>query len=149
MWQILTECSTQRPLPILCFGPIRNEDECYGFIAETCSTSLMQPLLRWCCLVDTLWPVTLTPLVRLPVWADRRTSVRVFEVNCYLPSPILHARGYTNGTDGEERINVFSFFFHVVRHNKELLEVQSWTSRSITHPPAFTAHMHTQMEGEH
>ena len=37
----------------------------------------------------------------------------------------------------------------MTRHNKELVEAQPWTSRSITHPPAFTAHMHTQVEGGH
>ena len=37
--------------------------------------------------------------------------------------------------------------FPVTRHNKELVEAQPWTSRSIAHPQTFTAHMHTQVEG--
>ena len=47
-------------------------------------------------------------------------------------------------------LSVFASF-PVTRHNKdlELVEAQPWTSRSITHPPAFTAHMHTQVEGGH
>ena len=45
-------------------------------------------------------------------------------------------------------LSVFALF-PVTRHNKELVEAQPWTSRSITHPPSFTAHMHTQVEGGH
>ena len=46
------------------------------------------------------------------------------------------------------KLSVFALF-PVTRHNKELLEAQPWTSRSIIHPPAFSAHMHTQVKGGH
>ena len=47
---------------------------------------------------------------------------------------------------GTGELSVFALF-PVTRHNKELVEAQPWTNGSITDPPAFTAHMHTQVEG--
>ena len=54
--------------------------------------------------------------------------------------------GVQKGLVGTGELSVFAMF-PVTRHNKELVEAQPWTNRSITHPPAFTAHMHTQVEG--
>ena len=99
-------------------------------------------------LVVTLWPITLATRVRFPVGAVRRKSVRVSEVIFHLPPATLQAwyGGIQKGLVETGELSVFALF-PVTRHNKELLEAQPWTNRSITHPPAFTAHMHTQVEG--
>ena len=60
-------------------------------------------------------------------------------------SPTCNTPSLIRGT-GE--LSVFALF-PLTRHNRELVEAQPWTNRSITHPPAFTAHMHTQVEGGH
>ena len=74
-----------------------------------------------------------------------RRNLRFFISRLQPPSLI---RGYTKGTGGDERIIcVRKLLFPVTKHNKELVEAQPWTNRSITHPPSFTAHMHTQVEG--
>ena len=48
----------------------------------------------------TLWPITLTIRIRVPVGAVRRKSVRISEVIFYQPSAIPHARygGISKGT---------------------------------------------------
>ena len=79
---------------------------------------------------------------RFPAGSVRRKSVRVSEVI------LCRIRGYTKGTGGDRQI-ICVCMFPVTRHNKELVEAQPWTSRPITHPPAFTAHMHTQVKGGH
>ena len=100
-------------------------------------------------LLVTLWPITLAIRVRFPVGAVRRKSVRVLRwfFISRLPSP-SQIRGEPKGLVETGELSVFALF-PVTRHNKELVEAQPWTSRSITHPPAFTAHMHTQVEGGH
>ena len=55
---------------------------------------------------------------------------------------------YRKGLVETCELYVFALF-PVTRHNTELVEAQLWTSRSITHHPAFTAHMHTKWEGGH
>ena len=77
-------------------------------------------------------------------------NVRVSEVISHLPPATLQAwyGGIQKGLVGTGELSVFALF-PVTRHNKELVEAQPWTNRSITHPPAFTAHMHTQVEGGH
>ena len=99
-------------------------------------------------LVVTLWPITLATRVRFPVGAVRWKSVRVSEVIFHLPPATLQAwyGGIQKGLVETGDLSVFALF-PVTRHNKELVEAQPWTNRSITHPPAFTAHMHTQVEG--
>ena len=72
--------------------------------------------------------------------------MRVSEVNFYLLSPMPDSGVYQKGLVETCELSLFALF-SVTRHNKELAEAQSWTSRSITHPPAFTAHMHTQVGG--
>ena len=101
-------------------------------------------------LVVTLWPITLATRVRFPVGAVSRKSVRLSEVIFHLPPAISQAwyGGIQKGLVETGELSVFALF-PVTRHNKELVEAQPWTSRSITHPPAFTAHMHTQVEGGH
>ena len=76
--------------------------------------------------------------------------MRVNEANFYLPPAIPHARygGIQKELVKAGELSVFALF-PVIRQNKELVEAQHWTSRSITHPPEFTAQMHTQAEGGH
>ena len=66
--------------------------------------------------------------------------------------PVFHPPcqvwGYTTGNGGDLRI-ICVALFPVTRHNKELVEVQPWIIRSITHLSAFTAHIQTRMEGGH
>ena len=87
---------------------------------------------------------------RFPVGAVSRKSVRVSEVIFHLPPATLQAwyGGIQKGLVWTGELSVFALS-PVTRHNKELVEAQPWTNRSITHPPAFTAHMHTQVDGGH
>ena len=86
----------------------------------------------------------------IPGWAVRLKSVRVSEVIFHLPPANPKARygSMQKGLVGTLELSVFALF-PVIRHNKEVVEAQPLKSRSITHPPAFTAHMHTQVEGGH
>ena len=61
-------------------------------------------------------------------------------------SPMPDMGVYQKGLVEKGELSVFALF-PVTRHNKELVEAQPWTSRSIPYPAAFTAHMHTQVEG--
>ena len=71
------------------------------------------------------WPVKW--LLNYDISIERRQKV-TWKTTC----PAKLAKG---------QLSVFALF-PVTRHNKELAEAKPWTSRSITHPSAFTTHMH-------
>ena len=56
---------------------------------------------------------------------------------CTIHSPMPDTGVYQMGLVETCKSSVFALL-PVTRHNKELVEAQPWTSRSITHPPAFT-----------
>ena len=98
-------------------------------------------------LVETQWPIILaTEVNRIPVRAVHRKRVRVSEVNYYLLPPIPMPNTGVYKRDWRRRANYLFALFPVTRHNKELVEAQPWTNRSITHPPAFTTHMYSDAE---
>ena len=93
----------------------------------------------------------MTTRVQFPDGAVGRKSVRVPDVyfNSHLSFPTPDT-GYTKGTGGDGQIICVCIVSWDLRHIKSWWKPSpSWTSRSITHTPAFTAHMHTQVEGGH
>ena len=68
-------------------------------------------------------------------------NMRVSEVNLNrpLPSSMPDTGIYQEGLVETCEISVCTLF-PVISDNKELVEVKTWTSRTITHPPAFTTH---------
>ena len=67
--------------------------------------------------------------------------MKVSEVIFHLrpASPNARYGGIQKGLVGTGELSVFALF-SVTKHNKELVEAKTWTSRSITNPPAFTVH---------
>ena len=100
-------------------------------------------------LVETLWPITLTTRVRFPVGAGCRKKFESVWGNFYLPSPTLHARygGIQKGLVGTCKSSVF-LLFPVTRHNKKLVEVQTWTEDQL-HTLQYSPHtcIHRWREG--
>ena len=65
-------------------------------------------------------------------------------------SPACHPNarygGIQKGLVETSELSVYELF-PMTRHNKELVEAQPCASKSIAHPPAFTAHMHVYTSG--